>query len=577
MSKSITPFDEKDAFEVDIDPIEHPTASDTESEQLNALGAPVEKHNPLGLQLNYVSLFYMIVSGVVGTGIFGTPGSILKQIGSVGASYVLWVVGFIITLFRVLIYAEYVTYFKDRSGGDVAYLEQAYPKPEFLVPTTYAAINVVFSFATSSATAFGSYILQAANVERTTWNQRGIGVAALAFTTIMSALSTKWSLRLANFLGHVKIITLLFIAISGFVVLGGGTKVQNPTANFRNAWEGTTTDPNAIANSIINISFSYGGTGYAFNLVSEMPLKKRLKGFRVLVPITFFFLFVMYILCVTAFFAGSGSLEELKQSSVLTASLYFENIFGVPGRRALDVLVALSALSHLFVVIVGHSRSLRECGRQGVLPYTNFWVSVKPFDTPLGPILVTFIINIIVLLAPPAGDAYNFVISLGSYSGYIFDFFLSLGLLLVRRQRKQRGLPSAGFKVPLPLVIIQILFQLFVIAMPLVPPSNGSLKGSNVSFFYATYCIVVIGLFLLCIAYYIVWQFVLPKYGKYEHRVELYTLENGAKGHRVVKVPLDQVEEWDKTKTHIHLSAPAEDSDSHISLDELPTASTTKA
>ena len=557
MSKLEAEFEQKDIAAVESGIIEGSASSDSEAEhQLNKYGAPVEKYNPLGTQMNYMSLFYMIISGVVGTGIFGTPGTILDQIGSVGASYVLWVVGFIVTLFRVLIYVEYVTYFKDRSGGDVAYLEQAYPKPEFLVPTTYAAITVVFSFATSSATAFGSYILQAANAVPTTWNQRGIGVAALVFTTGLTALSTKWSLRLANFLGHIKIFTLFFIAISGFAVLGGGTRVTNQFANFQNAWEGTTTDPNAIANSIVNISFSYGGTGYAFSLVSEMPMAKRMKGFKLLVPTTFFFIFVMYILCVTAFFAGSGTLDELKSSRVLTASLYFDNVFGTSGRRALDVLVALSALSHLVVVVVGHSRSLRECGRQGVLPYRNFWVSVKPFGTPLGPVAVTFIINLIVLLAPPAGDAYNFVVSLGSYSGYIFDFFLSLGLLYVRRQRKRRGLPSTGFHVPFPVVVIQILFQLFVMIMPLVPPENedGSLRGTNVSFFYATYCLVVIGLFLLCFVYYFFWQFILPKYGKYAHRVQVYTLENGAKGNRVVKIPLDEVEEWDTKHGSVELT-----------------------
>jgi amino acid transporter len=540
--------EEKPIFDV----YETSAGSDSEFEhQLNDLGAPVEKHNPLGTDLNYISLFYFVISGVIGTGIFATPGTILKQIGSVGASYVLWVSGFIITLFKVLIYVEYVTYFPDRSGGDVAYLEQAYPKPEFLVPTTYAAINVLFSFATSSATAFGSYILKAAHVAPTTWNTRGVGVAALALTTISSAISTKWSLRFSNWLGHVKIITLFFIAISGIVVLAGGTSVQNPTANFHNAWNGTTKDPNSIANGIIKISFSYGGTGYAFSLVSEMPFKKRIKGYKYLVPGTFFFIFVMYILCVTAFYAGSGSISEIKASSVLTASLFFHNVFGSKGETALNVLVALSALGHLFTVIVGHSRSLRECGRQGVLPFKNFWVSVKPWGTPLGPVLITFLINIIVLLAPPAGDAYNFVTSLGSYSGYVFDFFLAVGLLFVRRQRKNQGLGSSGFRVPLPIVIIQILFQLFVLAMPLVPPSNGSLKGSDVSFFYATYCIVVFGLLGLCLLYYVIWQFVLPRFGRYAHRVEQYTLENGAKGNRVIKVSLDELEEWDAKKKHI--------------------------
>lgn len=147
--------------EIEIDPDEQ-----------NPNGAPVEKTNPLGYNLDYVTAFYMVIQGIIGTGIFATPGSIVKSIGSIGASYILWVAGFLIALFEIFVYIEFVTYFQRRSGGDVTYLEQAYPKPDFLVPTTYAALSVLLSFLNSSAIAFGTYILSAADVEATTWRQR---------------------------------------------------------------------------------------------------------------------------------------------------------------------------------------------------------------------------------------------------------------------------------------------------------------------------------------------------------------------------------------------------------------------
>ncbi|CAM9010285.1 unnamed protein product [Wickerhamomyces anomalus] len=541
---------------VDLHTIESLDESSDDSDvQLNTNGAPVEKDNPLGYNIGYTSLIYLVVSGVIGTGIFSTPGTILKQIGSIGGSYILWVVGFIIALFKVVIYIEYVTYFKNRSGGDVAYLEQAFPKPMFLVPTVYAAVNVVLSFLNSSAVAFGQYILKAAEIEVTTWRQRGIGVGILTFTCLLAALSTKWSLRLSNWLGHAKIITLAFIAITGFVVLGGGTSVKNPRANFHNAMDGATKQPNSIANAIIKISFSYGGTGYAFGVVSELKPERRFKGYTRVVPLTFFLIFILYILTVTAFYAGAGTIKEIKNSGVLTASLFFENVFKTrAATRALSVLVALSAYGHLIPAVISHSRSLRECGRQGVLPFRDFWVSTKPFGTPLGPIFITWLVNTVVMIAPPAGDAYNFIVDIGSYAGYVFDLQMAVGLLLVRRQRKSLGLGFAGFKVPLPVIIIQILFQMFVLVMPLVPPraKDGSidLNGGDVSFFYATYCVVAIGLLGTCVFYYVLWQFILPFIGGYKHRVECYKLENGELGNRVVKVPVDELEEWDRKHGH---------------------------
>ena len=53
------------------------------------------------------------------------------------------------------------------------------------------------------------------------------------------------------------------------------------------------------------------------------------------------------------------------------------------------------------------TRDLWDC-RQGVLPYTEFWVSTKPFGTPLGPYLIKWFVTIIFIIAPPAGDAFQF-------------------------------------------------------------------------------------------------------------------------------------------------------------------------
>lgn len=46
--------------------------------------------------------------------------------------------------------------------------------------------------------------------------------------------------------------------------------------------------------------------------------------------------------------------------------------------------------------------------RQGVLPFTRFWTSTRPFGTPLGPYWLKWALTALMILAPPAGDAFNF-------------------------------------------------------------------------------------------------------------------------------------------------------------------------
>lgn len=529
------------------------------NESLNLVSTPEEKTNPLGYSVGPFSVIVLILQGVVGTGIFSTPGSILKSMGSIGSTYVLWVTCFCLPLCSIYLYIEFAGYFPKRNGGDVAYLEQAYPKPKFFIPTVYAAISVVLSFTTSSALAFGQYILSAAEVEVKTWYYRGIAIGALTISCLFVALSTQWSLKLQNLLGVVKIIFMTFMIILGWVVLSGATKVQDPYQSFRNTWEGTTNNANDIANSIIKVTFSYSGYSYAFGVVAEFVgnqdktvnnfkrNKKRylMKVFALYVPTSMILIFIYYILILTAYYAAASP-EEIKTSGNSVATLLFHNAFqSKAATKALSAMVALSAFGHLITAIISHSRGLRECGRQGVLPFPKFWTTTKPFNTPLGPIFVTWLVNFIMIIAPPAGSAYNFIVDMGSYSGYIFTLFLIFGLIKIRRERRLKGLNTEGQYLPFPFIIILLLFYIFVIAIAFVPPKHG-LIGSDVTFFYATYPIVTIGLIFVCGAYYFIWRYTLPKLGNYVHREVIYKLENGELGNTIIKVKLDDLEVWDQ-------------------------------
>lgn len=540
--------------------------SDDDSGKQLALGVPIENVNPLGYNLDYVTAYFLVLQGMIGTGIFATPASVVDSIGSIGASYVLWVTGFFIALFELFVYVEFITYFKRRSGGDVVYLEQAYPRPKYLVATTFAAVNVILSFQTPSAIAFSSYILSAANYKATAWEQRGVGVAVLTFVCVLAVVNSRVALKISNVIGFIKIVFVLLIAITGLVVLGNNTRVRNPTQIFRDSWTGATSDGNAISTAILKVSFSYSGTGYAISLAGESDPRKTKNMFRYFVPAVMFSVFVLYILLVTAYYSGINDIDEIKGSGTLIAGVFFDKVFGTSAsKKALSVMVAFSALGHLLASIVGHSRSLRECGRQGVLPYSHLWTTTKPWGTPVLPVVAAYIVNIIVLLAPPPGDAYNFIVDVGSYASYIFKLALVVGLLLVRRDRKAAGLSFQGFKVPLPILIVTILYEVFVIAMAFVPPKTG-LIGSDVSFFYATYALTAIGILILCVIYYYIWAKVLPKHFRYHHRTLYYTLENGEKGHTVVKVPYDQVEEWDATHDSNGKKLESDDSKSDIAI-----------
>lgn len=62
-----------------------------------------------------------------------------------------WVIGFVVSCAGLAVYLELASYFPSRSGAEVVYLEQAYPRPKYFFPVAFAVQSVILSFSSSNA------------------------------------------------------------------------------------------------------------------------------------------------------------------------------------------------------------------------------------------------------------------------------------------------------------------------------------------------------------------------------------------------------------------------------------------
>ncbi|THV86340.1 amino acid transporter [Aureobasidium pullulans] len=505
-------------------------------------GAPVEANSSLGYAVGPVTIVLINISKMIGTGVYSTPATILKGTGSVGTSLIFWALGLLTSGTSLAVYLEFASYFPNRSGSEVVYLEQAYPRPKYFFPIAFAVQTVILSFSSGNAIVMAQYLFKIGDHTPSAWEQKGVAIACYTLVTLLLIFHTKTSYRISNIIGIIKVLTLVFIAITGLVVLGGHTRVQDPYANFRNAFEGKATGY-GMTNSLVKIIFSYAGYENAFNIVNEIqnPVKtiKRNASYS-LVAVT-----ILYLLANIAYFAAVPK-SDIMTSGVTVASLFFTNVFGhAKGVKAFNLLIALSAFGNLIAVQIGQSRLIRECGRQGVLPFPKFWASTKPFGTPIGPYFTKWIVTIIMVLAPPAGDAFNFISDLQNYPASAFAFTMSIGLYIVRYRRKKLGVPRSEFRAWDAAVIFTILQNLYLLIMPWYPPTGGA-TGGDVSFWYATYCVAGIGILLACGVYYYSWIYLLPKWGGYRIKQEVVVLGDGSSTNSLVRVPLSELERWDQ-------------------------------
>ncbi|ATY65620.1 high affinity methionine permease [Cordyceps militaris] len=513
-----------------------------------AAGAPVESSSPLGYEVGWVTILFLNINQMIGTGIFSTPGSILKSTGSIGLALMYWAIGALMAVAGFGTYLELASYFPNRSGSEVVYLEQAYPRPKYLFPIVFAVQSVILSFSSSNAVVLSRYVWRIAGKVPSDWEMKGVAIAAYTAAVVCVVVHNRYSLWAVNLLGAFKIATLIFISITGFVVLGGGvSRITDPGVNFNNAFAGTTSNGNDLSSALVSIVFSYSGYQNAFNVVNEIkdPVRTIKKHGLISVAIVS----VLYMLCNVAYFAAVDK-QSFSQSKEIAAAVFFTQVFGSgAAETVLNVLVLLSAYGNLLAVLIGQSRMIREIGRQGVLPGTQFWVSTKPFGTPLGPYALKWAMTILMIVAPPAGDAFQFVVNLQTYPYSMFILAMVIGVFILRRRRTKSNIPRSQFRVWDVLLVFFTLIQVFVLVMPWWPPKGGPYAG-DVSFWYATYCVVGIGIMVICGLYYIAWMYVLPKWLGYSVRAEIVTAEDETTAtHRLVKVPLAEVAQWDAEHT----------------------------
>lgn len=181
--------------------------------------------------------------------------SILSGTGSVGLSMIFWTIGFFTSISSLSVYLEYAAYFPSRSGSEVAYLEQAYPRPKWFFPTTFAIQSVILSFSSGNAVVMANYLFKIADYTAKDWETKGLAIGCYTIAVGFVLFNTKFSYWASNAIGAIKLITLIFIAIVGLVVLGGHTRVEDPKANFRTAFEGSAS-AYGVTNAMYKIIFA---------------------------------------------------------------------------------------------------------------------------------------------------------------------------------------------------------------------------------------------------------------------------------------------------------------------------------
>ncbi|CEL61091.1 High-affinity methionine permease OS=Saccharomyces cerevisiae (strain ATCC 204508 / S288c) GN=MUP1 PE=1 SV=1 [Rhizoctonia solani AG-1 IB] len=510
--------------------------------------APVEQTSPLGYNVGFLNATLVNTSAMIGMGIFSTPSYVLKSVGSVGALVTLYLVAPIVTWAGLMVYIELASMCgHKRSGAEVVYLEQAYPKPKYLVSTVFAMTTALLSYTGVSATVFARHILHGFNIEDTPFKQKAIALTMLTSAVATCLFSNKWALRINSFSTVFKVGSLILVSFTGLACLLGWTSVPY-TGNLNHPFEGTKIEGNPLATSFAKVNFSFIGWNTILGLMAEVkgrdPVRTVRRAGLASIAITSI-LFLATILSFTIVLTK----EEITNANEVLGALFFRKVYGdTAATKLFPVFIGLNSFGGIVAMTLYYARMLREAGRQGVLPFATFWSRVGRFKTPYGPLLLKWVLSMFLVIATPAGDTFAFLVDLSGYPGLVFALATSCGVWILRNRRTRMGLPEHAYKAPNIVVLAYVVKSIALIVMPWIPPEGGS-HGGDVDFFYAMYCIVALAVMMLCVFYYWVWFRVLPEWFGYEIIEETVTLPGGVKAavlrkrYKGEREPLLQAEE----------------------------------
>src|SRR5438477_6765128 len=152
--------------------------------------------------LSLRDLIFIVVGTVIGSGIFLTPGAVVRASGSGGVALLAWIVGGVLSLLGALTFAELGAANPD-SGGLYAYLRDAFgPGLAFLYGWTMFLVIGSGSLATLGA-AFPRYI--AVFVPLSPFWVRGVALLMILAVTLLNIRGARQSANVQGVATGIKV------------------------------------------------------------------------------------------------------------------------------------------------------------------------------------------------------------------------------------------------------------------------------------------------------------------------------------------------------------------------------------
>ncbi|KAI1437299.1 amino acid permease-domain-containing protein [Xylaria sp. CBS 124048] len=417
-------------------------------------GASLEKHKTL----TYLNGLGLIVGLVIGSGIFSSPSQVNVNVGSPGASLVVWVIAGVLAWTGAASYAELGGAIP-LNGGAQVYLSKIMGELAGFLFTWVAVLVLKPGSAAIIAIIMGEYLVRAfigAEAEHINpWISKGVGLAGLFVIALLNSVSTRLGTRINDTLMFLKFIALIGVTVVGIVVAITGFSTSGK-ANIEwktHQWfEGTSTDGSHWAVALYAGLWAYDGWDNTNYVVGEFrnPSRDLPRVIHTAMPLVI----IGYMLANFSYFLVLP--KEILNSTNTVAVAFGNKVFGTGGALVFALIVSASCFGSLNSTMFTSSRLVYAAAKEGFIPSfaghigissteprvstrRGGWLSTRfrnmvgdddmaLFFTPVNAI----ILNTLLIAAYIVVGEFSELLTFYGVAGYSFYFITVLGLIILR-------------------------------------------------------------------------------------------------------------------------------------------------
>jgi basic amino acid/polyamine antiporter, APA family len=453
------------------------------TESAGTLRSPSHK---LSRTLRERDLLLLFVGSVIGSGIFITPGLILRQLGgSVAYSLLVWLVGGVLSLLGALTYAELAAA-NPEAGGLYCYIRDGFGRlPAFLYGW---CLFLVIASATIAALAhaFTSYLREVIPLSPAASSI--VAVLMIAVITVINVWGTRKSANLQNDTTIIKVGILIVLGIV-FLVFGliNGHHTQEIASSMRGSLSGSGL-LTAFGFGMISVLWSY--EGWQFGTYSAGEVINPQKSF----PRAFLFgsvaLMGLYLFAVVAYLVALGPAAAASTDTI--AATAATQVVGGWAGKFVAITILISTFSATNSVMLTSPRVFYAMANDNL--FFKKLGEVHPrFGTPAAAVIALGIWSAV--LASFGG--FVILASGAIFIGWIFYGLGAAAIFPIRRATRSKAIP---YRVPgypyTPLVFVLVAGA--IIANPIY----AAIKDPS----QFTYLLVSIFLLLLGLPAYFFWS-----------------------------------------------------------------------